>query len=453
MTLILLSAADAHASNVIAVLPLDVSHAGGRLSVDAQASLEETLRDVSVNVLGTHGWTILTGETTLQVLQDNGVDPAKCGDQACHLTMAREIKADRFITGSVQYDDNELTASIRLVDTSTGRITSSLRLEGDSPKALRKILDTEARDFFSRGGLIDVDATPLPAGNNESRLKPGEETRAFGKITVSVRPKESAQLALIDPDGRTYTSGAVYENAEARPGRWLVHAKAAGLEEQTRDVEMAPGGTILVNLDLKPFGTLRIVGAPLDTSVVVTGPGNFRGVGELPWEATGLKSGSYEVRATHDGYVEATQRITVVSGKTVQLNLSMAGADTTPRQEQGTSAEELRNWRVSLNLASSSGILGVEVERRLSDHIGLSINAGLEPGIALNVHPFSKNGGLFFEAGGGVLLGTAVSAVSAGYDFRPLPSWSIRLGFGALFADNASPGPHPLPVLSMGGVF
>jgi hypothetical protein len=65
------------ADRLIVVLPLDVSHSGGKLGADARADLEEMLRDAATDALTSHGWTILTGETTLQVLQDNGVDAAK----------------------------------------------------------------------------------------------------------------------------------------------------------------------------------------------------------------------------------------------------------------------------------------------------------------------------------------------------------------------------------------
>src|SRR4051812_11405850 len=98
--LCLLSAPSYAGSKVIAVLPLDVTHTKGKLDADARASIEEMLRDVAVEALGSQGWTVLTGENMLQVLQDNGVDSTKCGDQSCHLSMAREIKAEKFLSGA-----------------------------------------------------------------------------------------------------------------------------------------------------------------------------------------------------------------------------------------------------------------------------------------------------------------------------------------------------------------
>jgi hypothetical protein len=115
---------------LLAVLPLDVSHAKNKMDVDARVSLEEMLRDGAADALASEGWTVMTGETTLQLLSDNGIDPAKCGDTSCHLTAARELTASKFISGSIQWVDLEFVASIRLIDTSSGRILSSARLEG-----------------------------------------------------------------------------------------------------------------------------------------------------------------------------------------------------------------------------------------------------------------------------------------------------------------------------------
>jgi hypothetical protein len=141
------------ANRLLAVLPLDVSHAKGKLDPDAQASVEEMLRDVATTALTPQGWVILTGENMLQVLKDNCVDPARCGDESCHLSMAREIKAEKFLSGAVQYGDDEFTASIRLIDSASGRILASERLEAGSVKALRRAFETKANEFFVRGGL------------------------------------------------------------------------------------------------------------------------------------------------------------------------------------------------------------------------------------------------------------------------------------------------------------
>ncbi len=179
-----LSAPDAAAARLIAVLPLDVTHAEGQLKPAGRADLEEMLRDIAADTLGPQGWTVLTGETTLQVLQDNGVDASRCGDENCSLSMAREIKADKFLSGNVRYVDGLFTASIRLVDTATGCILSSASIEGANERALREDLRARSAEFFARGGLTGAaEVTP--------ELKPAP-------LTLAPEPK-AAKLAAAQP--------------------------------------------------------------------------------------------------------------------------------------------------------------------------------------------------------------------------------------------------------------
>jgi hypothetical protein len=154
---LMLVSTDAWATNqLIAVLPLDVSHARKKLDADAQASLEEMLRDVATDALAPAGWTILTGETTLQVLKDNGVNAEACGNQECHLASARELKADKFISGAVQLVEGEFTASVRLIDTASGRILASERVRGKTVKELTTAFEGKAKEFFQKGGLVEA---------------------------------------------------------------------------------------------------------------------------------------------------------------------------------------------------------------------------------------------------------------------------------------------------------
>jgi formylglycine-generating enzyme required for sulfatase activity len=159
--LVLAASGPAHAGadKLFAVLPLDVTKTQGKLDPAARAALEEMLRDVSANALSSRGWTVMTGETTLQLLRINNINPEAC-EGSCHLETAQRISADRFISGSVQWSDGEFTASIRLIDTATGRILASQRLEGPTAKALRKAFEAKADDFFVKSGLVPAAAPP-----------------------------------------------------------------------------------------------------------------------------------------------------------------------------------------------------------------------------------------------------------------------------------------------------
>jgi hypothetical protein len=190
MLVVLSLAATAHAAErggLIAVLPLDVTNTDGKMSKAAQASFEEMLRDVATDALASSGWTILSTQNQLQVLADNGVNAAHCGDESCHLAMAREIKADKFISGAVQFVEGQFTASVRLIDSTTGRIVVSQRVSAKSVTELRELFESKAPAFFSKASLAvkplqpalppqkPVDPAPPPAISHRLRGPTGPE--------------------------------------------------------------------------------------------------------------------------------------------------------------------------------------------------------------------------------------------------------------------------------------
>jgi hypothetical protein len=209
---------------LFAVLPLDVRMTHGQMSEAAQTSIEEMLRDESANHLAQAGWTVLTGETTLQVLSDNGVDIAKCNDEGCHLSIAREIDVDRFISGSVQYADDEFTASIRLIDTRTGRILSSEHISGKTAHDLRSAFEPRVAEFFSRASLAASGPQPAADANQPADAKASQTAAsqtavsqtAATQVTVSqvneapVPPPQGSLHVTSTPSGATVTvDGAV----------------------------------------------------------------------------------------------------------------------------------------------------------------------------------------------------------------------------------------------------
>src|SRR4051794_10056773 len=83
---------------LMAVLPLDVTNS--KLDSAAREYFLESLRTTAGKALGLAGYTVLNNETTLQVLNDNGVDAAKVCEASCALGAAREMNTSVFISGS-----------------------------------------------------------------------------------------------------------------------------------------------------------------------------------------------------------------------------------------------------------------------------------------------------------------------------------------------------------------
>ena len=80
--------ARAEPRGLVVVLPVDARDA--KLNQGALTGLDESFRTVSASVLGKDGYTVLTSETTLEVLRANGIDAARACEASCALEAARE---------------------------------------------------------------------------------------------------------------------------------------------------------------------------------------------------------------------------------------------------------------------------------------------------------------------------------------------------------------------------
>ncbi len=302
---IVLAAATADAEgHVIAVLPLDVKMTKGKMDDASQASLEEMLRDVAVDALSSDGWTVLTGETTLQILQDNGVDVAHCGDQSCHLSMAREIKAEKFMSGAVQYADGEFTASIRLIDTATGRILASERLEGKNVKALRTEFEGKAATFFTRGGLTGMTGTATAADVSSSSGSTG--------LTVTSEPPGAAVRIDGEAAGKTPLHKAL------APGSYYVTLESEGYATLTKQVTVEAGRTATFSGQL--FRTAGFIDVSVHPeSARVTIDGNLSSAGRQGPFAVG----AHTLHAEAAGYAPSEVTVQVENGATASAAIAL----------------------------------------------------------------------------------------------------------------------------------
>src|SRR5437588_2961362 len=130
---------------VVAVLPLDVQRA--QLAEAERTSLEEAIRTHAGEALTARGLTVLTGETTLEVLRENNVDPAKACEASCALAAAKQIGASYFISGTVLREQEGLVAFVRLYRMPGGEQVSAVQIEGATVRELRRAFEQRAETF------------------------------------------------------------------------------------------------------------------------------------------------------------------------------------------------------------------------------------------------------------------------------------------------------------------
>ena len=133
---------------VVAVMPVNAKEA--QIDSATLLAFEEGVRTVTGDVLTPRGYTVLTGETTLAVLSDNGVDPSKVCEAQCSLQAARELKAKLFIAATVAKTEGAFVAFVRLFENTRGKQVGSVELDGNSVRDLRKQFSEKAPQFFAR---------------------------------------------------------------------------------------------------------------------------------------------------------------------------------------------------------------------------------------------------------------------------------------------------------------
>jgi TolB-like protein len=303
MILSLLMASEAVAApKLLAVLPLDARNASAKMDTAAKASLEDALRDEAANALSSAGWSVLTGENTYALLRDNGVDPATCGAGECHVSTARELNVEVFISGVVHYVDDQLVASVRLMETKTGRILSSERLEAPNTMGLRHAFEARAARFFARAGLTGGSAEKAPAA---------------AWVQIRVMPAKAA----ITVDRMPASAG---RQGPFSAGPHTVRGELEGYVPAEQSVELTNEAVKEVSLELKALpGRVRValnVDAECESAGVRAKGGVERpAVLEVP-------AGAAHVVCRSPGHSDAIADVTAVPGSEVVTSLTLAAS-------------------------------------------------------------------------------------------------------------------------------
>lgn len=261
-------AAAASGPRLLSVLPLDV--ASTTLTPQDKASLEEAVRTIAGDVLAPSGITVLTNDTQLELLAENGIDPNRACDASCHLEAARELKASWFVSGVIVPESEEYVAFIRLYDTATGRQLSSAQIEGANIRELRRSFNDRAEAFFSRAALVEspqeepepAPPSPQPVPTPPSPSKPPVQERG-GYLDIVLSPPH----ATVSIGGVRAHAGL---NGPLLPGPHRVSAHAERYQPAEVVAMIQDQVTTSVTLSLAPLTP------PVDVPPVDVRPADWR---------------------------------------------------------------------------------------------------------------------------------------------------------------------------------
>jgi len=330
------TAGAAELRDMLAVLDLSVED---EAVTDAVAlTVTDGLRSAARKAAGTQ-LKIMTRENMLEMLPP-GTDQ-RCFKGACLATIGRQIQARFVMGGAIRKVGSRLSVTVEAYESTGGNLLGAEVPKTRNVDELIDLIDKEAPGWIRTwipglaGATVAVaplasvpvvSAPPPPAvAAGGPSIRRSSSTKAASDLTITAKPSEGVRLDITDPAGKTLASGVPYKNPQAAPGRWKVTARAAGYEDETRDVDVPADDTILAKIDMKLLGALSVTGTPAGAQVVVTGPGlpGGRDEGGLPWEASGLSSGSYGVKVTRTGYRDFDEAVQVEPGRTAEVTVAL----------------------------------------------------------------------------------------------------------------------------------
>lgn len=501
--LLLPSLLAAQTPKLVVVLPLDLRQA--KIDEGTKIALEESIRTQAGEALLGLGYTVLSGENTLALLADNGIDPDKVCETECALETARELSAELFISGTMALTEGYYTAFIRLYESKSGKQLGYLNLEGETVREVRQEFTQKANSFFSRLlGESSAPSSPPTAATPHYGAQQVETPRApthppadQNRFGFGTQPAQTIQNTAMVPatltvitepsgveilvDGQQVGQSPLV-NVPTQAGNRRLSTRSRCFYPEQRDLLLVPSERHTEHLQMRPK-TVAITVAPQDPyGRPITGHIMVDG------KAMGVAPGSFDLPVcsrnmqVHSSVGTWTGQLALneQSKGTIVTMVSPRGANVGTVQPQEASAvasphmagkpkSRSKSSAFRGGMGATTGWMGLSYEFR-SSNFGFAIGAGIPSLIVGFTYgaPLDRSGfyattllvtqfiapyALSYSSFGPDFGEVAELGVvtTLGWDFRILSWGSIKLGAGAYMNDRTD----ILPVvdLELGLVF
>lgn len=187
---------------------------------------------------------------------------------------------------------------------------------------------------LSLSGYNDYTANVYVTANTNQNLNAIMSPAVYGTVAITSLPGAHVTIDNVD-QGKIPSSGTltVYNVAN---GNRLIKVTASGYNDWLNSVYVKPNVVTSVNAVLTPVGTnptpvpatgsLDIVSTPAGAEIYVDNL--FKGY--TPSTLTNIAAGQHQLLLRYTGYIDYTQTVTVTSGQTTPLAISMQAATPTP---------------------------------------------------------------------------------------------------------------------------
>ncbi len=147
--ILLLALAAAHAANTLAVLEIIPKAEIEDISITEVRHLTDELRKQAVSALPSEGYSVLTRDNMFALMPPDEAE-AECLAESCAVEIGRAIGAEYISQGSLGKFGNELSVSIELYETMSGKLLGSIVMESSDVKGLLIAIREQAKPLFEK---------------------------------------------------------------------------------------------------------------------------------------------------------------------------------------------------------------------------------------------------------------------------------------------------------------
>jgi hypothetical protein len=308
------------------VAVLELSGQTKRVSLEEMQYLSDIVRKTAVDALDPNRFMVMTRES-----MDVIIPPEKrvCLNNACYAEVARQLNAHYLIGGNVKDVAGNLALTMEAYD-GNGVLLGSELGEADDVKQLLSLVRQLAPKLFKRvlgvlpPGPGPGQVTPPPAPGQVEQVS--EIAPELGYLRVEGQPK-GASVVISGPKGFGKVETTLpYGPVQVPAGDYKVEVSAPGYDSETKKVFVPSDKTVTVDISLEMSeGILEIDGTPQGARVDVTCEKGFSKTFGLPGKLS-VPRGTCTVKVTRTGYEAFEKTVTVLGGKTAQVQVSLREA-------------------------------------------------------------------------------------------------------------------------------
>lgn len=184
----------ANATNILAVLEI-VPKSEIDVSITEIRHLTDELRKQAVSTLPNEGYTVLTRDNMIALIPSDEAE-AKCLAESCAVEIGRAIGVEYISQGAIGYFGDELSLSIELYETMSGKLLGSIVMESRDIKGLLTTIREQAPGLFaniakkSEQGKIKIDPVET------AKLEPAAARAEPVNVNVNVEVKTETKSKI-----------------------------------------------------------------------------------------------------------------------------------------------------------------------------------------------------------------------------------------------------------------